>query len=143
MAVQRVIPDQAVSSVPTRRPAAVRPRPMSAVRVQRSIAEQIALQPNDYRRAMFCREQAEDFRNRWFAGQDREIAYIRDRAFAGDPRFRGMTPAEQVVTGRWRWTGSADAQYLAMLENVFTGWARMYLAFAQVELLSRRGEPEH
>ncbi len=137
MAVQRVIPDQA-APVTTRHRAAVRQRPALAPGVQRSIAEQMALLPSDYSRAVFCREQAETFRNQWFAGQDREIAYVRERACAGDPRFRRMTPAQLLVTGRWRWSGSADAQYLFVLENAFTGWARMYLAFAQVELLSRR-----
>jgi hypothetical protein len=142
MAVQRVIPDRAASPVTMRPQAAVRQRPAAAPRVQRSIAEQMELLADDYRRAVFCREQAENFRNQWFAGQDREIAYVRDRAYAGDPRFRSMTPAQLVVTGRWRWNGSADARYLSALENAFTGWAQLYLAFAQVDLLNQCGAPQ-
>ena len=142
MAVQRVIPDWAASPVTTRPQAAVRQRSTAAARVQRSIAEHMASLADDYQRAMFCREQAENFRNQWFAGQDREIAYVRNRALAGDPRFRAMTPAQLVVTGRWRWNGSADARYLSALENAFTGWAQMYLAFAQVELLNQRLAPQ-
>jgi hypothetical protein len=106
-----------------------------------SIAEHIEHLANDFERAVFCREQAEGFRRRWFAGRQREIDYVTARAGAGDRRFKNMTPAQLDVTARLRWSQSANAQYLMELENVLTNWAQMYLSFAEVEVLNHHGAP--
>jgi hypothetical protein len=90
---------------------------------------------------VFCREQAEGSRRRWFAGSRRELAYLTARAGAGDPRFRDMTPAQLEMTARWRWSQSSPGQYLMEMENMFTNWAQMYLSFAGVEALNRHGVP--
>ena len=127
MAVQRVIPDT-VPPMPRAR-SAVRPRPAPAREM--SVAEQIDHLPDDYHRAMFCREHAEDYRRQWFAGREREIAYVLARAEARDPRFRRMTRAQLVMTAQWRWSQSAAAQLLWTLESTFSGWAKMYLSFAR------------
>jgi hypothetical protein len=129
MAVQRVIPDTAPQVTRTR--SAVRPPPAPAPRREASIAEQIDHLPDDYQRAMFCREQAEDYRRQWFAGREREIAYVQARAEARDPRFRRMTPEQLLRTAQWRWSQSARAQLLWTLESTFSGWAKMYLSFAR------------
>ncbi len=56
-------------------------------------------------------------------------------AAAGDPRFRKMTDAQLQVTARWRWSQSAEGQYLKGLEEKFTAWAHMYLSFAEMQVL--------
>ncbi len=141
MAVQRVIPEGAFPPVRSRNGSALRQRPMPAPRSETSVAEEIELLPNDYQRALFCRKHAEEYRRRWFAGRQREIAYVFGRADARDPRFTRMTQAELQMTGQWRWAHSADAQYLFTLESTFTGWAQMYLSFAEMEVLSRHAAP--
>jgi len=112
-----------------------------AARQEPSIAEQIDLLPDDFQRAMFCREHAEDYRRRWFAGRQREIAYVLSRAAANDSRFRNMTRAELMMTAQWRWSQSADGQLLWTLESTFTGWAKMYLSFAELAMLGSHGTP--
>jgi len=114
---------------------------MPAPRREASIAEEIELLPDDYQRALYCRRHAEAYRRRWFAGRQREIDYVLGRAHARDPRFRTMTPAQLLITAQWRWSQSADAQYLFTLESTFSGWAQMYLSFAEMEVLSRHAAP--
>ena len=141
MAVQRVIPEDAFPPVRSRNGSALRQRPMPAPRREASIADEIELLPDDYQRALYCRRHAETYRRRWFAGRQREIDYVLGRADARDPRFRRMTPAELLITAQWRWSQSADAQYLFTLESTFSGWAQMYLSFAEMEVLSRHAAP--
>ncbi len=141
MAVQRVAPTENTSPVQFGyRPAVSRP-PVAARRPELTIAEQIDHLPDDYRRALFCRAHAEAARHRYFAGRQQEIARVVELAAAGDPRFRAMTPAQLQVTARWRWSRSAEGQYLASLEGKFTGWAHLYLSFAEMEFLNRHGLP--
>jgi hypothetical protein len=96
---------------------------------------------DDYQRALFCRKQAESYRRHWFAGREREIAYVMERAYAGDARFRRMTVAQLEKTARWRWSQSAYAQYFSRLEKTYSEWAHMYLAFAEVQVLNRGEKP--
>jgi len=98
-------------------------------------AEQLELLPDDYHRALFCRHHAEAYRREYFAGRDREVAYVTELAQAGDPRFKGMRPFDLEITGKWRWTKSARGLHLKRLERRYTAWASMYLAFAEVQVL--------
>jgi hypothetical protein len=88
----------------------------------------------DYERAVYCRTQVEEYRRRWFAGRAREIAYVAERANAGDPRFRRLTPGQIDLIGRLRWSESGLGQKLAGLEERYTRWMRMYLAFAEYQV---------
>jgi hypothetical protein len=106
-----------------------------------TVAEQIEHLANNYQRAVFCREHAEDSRHQWFAGRQREIAYVTARADANDPRFKNMTHAQLQMTGAWRWSQSSQGQYLNRLETKFTEWAHLYLSFAEVEALNERSLP--
>ena len=139
MAVQRVAPAGTSAAVEYRDRPAIRQRTVPVPRGRTSIAEHIEHLANDYQRALFCRQQAEGSRRRWFAGSQRELAYLMDRAGAGDPRFRDMTPAQLEMTARWRWSQSSQGQYFMEMETMFTNWAQMYLSFAEVEALNRHG----
>jgi hypothetical protein len=141
MAVQRVAPAGRTAAVEYRDRPAIRRQPVPAARGKTSIAEHIEQLANDYQRAVFCRQQAEGSRRRWFAGSQQELAYVVARAGAGDPRFRDMTSAQLETTARWRWSQSSPGQYLMEMENMFTNWAQMYLSFAEVEALNRHGVP--
>jgi hypothetical protein len=136
MAVQRVAPAETAAVEYRDRPA-IRKQRVPVPRRKTSIAEHIEHLANDYQRAVFCREQAEGSRRRWFAGSQREFAYLTARADAGDPRFRDMTPAQLEITARLRWSQSSTGQYLMEMEKMFTNWAQMYLSFAEVEALNR------
>jgi hypothetical protein len=141
MAVQRIAPAGTTPAVEYRDRPAIRQRPVPVPRSKTSIAEHIEQLANDYQRAVFCREQAEGSRRRWFAGSQRELAYVMARAGAGDPRFRDMTPPQVEMTARWRWSQSSPGQYLMEMEKMFTNWAQMYLSFAEVEALNRHSVP--
>ena len=141
MAVQRVAPARTTSPAHVGYRPAVSHPPVPARRREMTVAQQIDQLPDDYHRALFCREQAEAARHRYFAGRQQEIARVVELAAAGDPRFRAMTPAQLQVTARWRWSRSAEGQYLASLEGKFTGWAHLYLSFAEMEFLNRHGLP--
>jgi hypothetical protein len=84
--------------------------------------------------AVSCLRRTETYRNEWFAGLTREIDIVKERAEAGDKRFRGMTSKQREVTGRLRWSLSAKAHHLAHLEQKYRSWAEMYLAFAEYQL---------
>jgi hypothetical protein len=94
---------------------------------------------NDYQRALFCRRQAEAYRRKWLAGREREMAYLLERVYADDARFRGMTSAELEITARWRWSHSAHGHHFMNLEQKYSEWAHLYLAFAELETLNRHG----
>jgi hypothetical protein len=117
----------------------LRQRRTPTLRGEITVAEQIEHVATDYQRAVFCREHAEHSRRRWFAGRQREIAYVMGRAEGGDPRFRNMSRAQLQMTGAWRWSQSSQGQYLRKLEATFTDWAQMYLSFAEVEALNGHG----
>ena len=141
MTVQK-FPKARVSSpvqYPTR--PGLRQRPVPAPKGEPTLAEQIEHLANDYQRALFCREHAEDSRHQWFAGRQREIAYVMARANAGDPRFKNMTHAQLQMTGAWRWSQSSQGQYLGSLETKFSEWAHTYLSFAEIEALNERSMP--
>ncbi len=141
MAVQRVAPAGTTSPVQYGyRPALSQP-PVPARQGEMTLAQEIENLPSDFQRAMFCREQAEAARRRWFAGRQREIEHLVDRAAARDPRFKNMTEAQLQVTARWRWSQSAQGQYLMGMESKFTAWAHMYLSFAEMEVLDHHGLP--
>jgi hypothetical protein len=114
---------------------------VQAPRAETSVAEQIEHLANNYQRAVFCREHAEESRHQWFVGRQREITYVMARAGVGDPRFKRMTHSQLQMTGAWRWSQSSQGQYLSKLEAKFTEWAHMYLSFAEVEALNEHGVP--
>jgi hypothetical protein len=141
MAIQWATATGTTSPIEYRYPPSAGRQQVQVPRARTTVAQQIEDLPNDYRRAVFCREHAEGFRRQWFAGMSRETAYVVQRADGGDPRFRAMTPGQLEMTARWRWSQSARARYFMELESVFTGWAQMYLSFAEVEVLSRYDGP--
>ncbi len=100
----------------------------------RTAAEEIDDLPDDYRRALFCRTQAEVFRHQWFAGRQAEIDHVRRRAYAHDARFVAMTDHQLELIGKMRWSQSARAKRLGGLEERYSAWALMYLAFAEFRL---------
>jgi hypothetical protein len=140
MTVQKVSKAGATSPVQHHNRPGLRQQPVPAPN-KATVAEQIEHLANNYQRAVFCREHAEDSRLQWFAGRQREIAYVTARAAAGDPRFRNMTHSQLLMTGAWRWSQSSRGQYLSRLETKFTEWAHMYLSFAEVEALNDHGVP--
>ncbi|GLH99761.1 hypothetical protein [Phytohabitans aurantiacus] len=89
---------------------------------------------DDYERAMYCRAQAEKYRHQWFEGRAEEIAYVRERKEAGDPRFRRLTPGQVDLIGRLRWSESGMGQALAGREQRYTRWMKIYLAFAEYQV---------
>jgi hypothetical protein len=101
---------------------------------ERTAAEEIDALPDDYHRALYCRTQAEHYRHEWFAGRQQEIDHVRARAYGGDARFGHMTEKQLELTGRLRWSGSAQAKRLGGLEERYSAWALMYLAFADFQL---------
>ena len=105
--------------------------PKAESRLRITASEQIDDLASDYDRAMFYRRQAEAYREQWMAGRRREIAYVMNRAKAGDARFKRMSTKELEVIGRWRWSRSTEAQRLASQEQLFRQRAHMYLEFAQ------------
>ena len=139
MVVQKVSPAGTYSPVHYGGRPAVRQQPAPTPRGETTIAEQIDHLASDHQRAVFCREQAERSRRQWFAGCQREIAYVMARADHGDPRFKNLSRAQLEMTGRWRWSESSRGQYLSWLETRFTDWAQMYLSFAEVEALNAHG----
>jgi hypothetical protein len=141
MAVQRVAPASENSPPGYQYPPAARQQSVAVPRREMTVAEQLEDFADDYQRAMFCRKEAERARRQWFAGRQREIAHVVAMARAGDPRFRTMSSAQVEMTARWRWSQSAKGQYLMNLESKFTGWAEMYLSFAEVEVLNQRRVP--
>jgi hypothetical protein len=76
------------------------------------------------RRAEATREQRRD-------GQQKEIAYAKMRAGAGDKRFRNMTQDALELVGRARWSRSSYAKRLAELEIRYRRRAQPYLEFAE------------
>jgi hypothetical protein len=101
---------------------------------RRTAAQEIDDLPDDYSRALYCRAQAEHYRHQWFAGREREIDHVRTRAYDGDARFAHMTDTQLELTGRLRWSGSTQAKRLGGLEDRYSAWALMYLAFAEFQL---------
>lgn len=97
-------------------------------------AEEIDALPDDYHRALYCRTQAEHYRHQWFAGRQQEIDHVKARADGGDARFEYMTDKQLEVTGRLRWSASTQAKRLGGLEDRYSAWALMYLAFAEFQL---------
>jgi hypothetical protein len=106
-------------------------RPRTDSRPRITASEPIDDLASDYERAVVYRGQAEAYRDQWMAGRRREIAYVMNRAKAGDARFKRMSANELEVTGRWRWSRSAEANRLAGQEQLFRRWAQMYLEFAE------------
>ena len=131
----------ATSPIQYRNGPALQRQRVPAPRGETTLAEQIQHLANNFQRAEFCREHAEDSRRQYFVGRQREIAYVMARADAGDPRFKNMTRAQLQMTGAWRWSQSSQGQYLSKLETRFTDWAHMYLSFAEVEALNEQGVP--
>jgi hypothetical protein len=143
MAMQRTTGAGTNAPVEPRYRPSLRARAVPVPRHEATVAEQIEHLPDDHQRAVFCRGQAEAFRRQWFAGMQREMAYVMTRADDGDPRFRNMTYAQLEMTARWRWSQSSRGQHLMQLEGVFTNWARMYLSFAGADRwVSRTGPPD-
>src|SRR5689334_1033728 len=140
MVVQRESHAGAYSSVQYWDRLALRQHSAPTLTDEATVAEQIEHLASDYERAVFCREQAERYRRQWFAGSQKAISYVMARANAGDPRFKNMSDLALQITGRWRWSHSSQGQYLSKLETTFTGWAQLYLFFAEVEALSGRGK---
>ncbi len=93
--------------------------------------EEIDALESDYQRAQHCRAKAEFYRNEWFHGREVEIECVRVLAAAGDRRFRRKTPLDLEMIGKSRWRLRVAAQDLIALEQMYTRWAMMYLAFAQ------------
>ena len=141
MTVQKVSTAGATSPVQYQSRPGLRQQPVPVPKGETTVAEQIEHLATNFQRAVFCREHAEDSRHQWFAGRQREIAYVVARADAGDPRFKNMTRAQMQMTGAWRWSQSSQGQYLSRLETKFTEWAHMYLSFAEVEALNEHGAP--
>ena len=141
MTVQKVPTARATSPIQHRNRPGLQQQPVPAPRGEPTLAEQIQQLANNYQRAEFCREHAEDSRHQYFVGRQREIAYVMARADAGDPRFKNMTHTQLQMTGSWRWSQSSLGQYLSNLETKFTNWAHMYLSFAEVEALNGHGVP--
>ena len=100
----------------------------------RTAAEEIDDLPDDYHRALFCRTQAELFRHQWFAGRQQEIDHVRERAHAHDARFANLTEHQLELIGKMRWSQSAQSKRLGGLEERYSAWALMYLAFAEFQL---------
>jgi hypothetical protein len=99
----------------------------------RTAAEEIDALPDDYRRALYCRTQAEHYRHQWFDGRQQEIDRVKERAYRGDARFEHMSDKQLELTGRLRWSGSTQAKRLGGLEERYSAWALMYLAFADFQ----------
>ena len=100
-------------------------------------AEELDNLPDDYHRALYCRNQAEIYRHQWFAGRQREINHVRERAHVGDARFDHMNDGQLELTGKLRWSQSTQSKRLSGLEEKFSDWALMYLAFAEFQLRER------
>jgi hypothetical protein len=100
----------------------------------RTAAEEIDDLPDDYHRALFCRAQAELFRHQWFAGRQQEIDHVRQRAYAHDARFATLTEYQLELIAKMRWSQSAQSKRLSSLEERYSAWAMMYLAFAEFRL---------
>jgi hypothetical protein len=100
MAIQWTTPAETTSPVEYRYQPSLRQQPVPVPRGGTTVAEQIGHLANDYQRAVFCREHAETFRRLWFAGKQRELDYVIDRADEGDPRFKNMTYAQLETTAR-------------------------------------------
>lgn len=100
-----------------------------------SPAELIERLPSDYDRATWCRHQAERCRRMWYAGRREQIEYVRERAFAGDRRFRRFSLAELDAIGKYRWSHSEAGQRLRQRERTFTEWARMYQSSVETDAL--------
>jgi hypothetical protein len=81
-------------------------------------------------RALSCLTEAENCRDKWNAGADRETERVFARAAGGDPRYRAMTPSQLSTTGRWRWRLSTSAMQLSRAEERARERARLYLRFA-------------
>ncbi|GIJ49274.1 hypothetical protein Val02_61600 [Virgisporangium aliadipatigenens] len=95
---------------------------------------------HDYELARTYRRQAEEFRAAWLAGRAREIAYVIQRACAGDPRFSRMSEHELQATGRMRWSKSGHARKLAGLEEEYSRLAKIHLEFAEQQGITN---PQH
>ena len=89
--------------------------------------------------AASCLKVAEDCRDKWRAGLDRERRRVDVLAARGDYRYRRMTPRERACTSLWCWRLSTAAIQLAKREEKCRERSRMYLSFAEFRRISMLG----